>query len=70
MLTRLIYASEPTEAKQAAPPPAPETQQPSPAPEMQPKPRPEPGFPYTAARSEIAQQLKFLRTTCMMTGAL
>ncbi|MFY0536762.1 protein kinase domain-containing protein [Nannocystis pusilla] len=28
------------------------------------------GLPYTAARSEIAQQLKFLRTTCMTTGGL
>ncbi|MFZ6182152.1 protein kinase domain-containing protein [Nannocystis pusilla] len=57
-------ASEPTGPKQAAPPPPP------PAPQIQAKPRPEPGFPYTAARSEVAQQLKFLRTTCMMTGGL
>lgn len=63
-------ASESTGPTQAAPPPAPETRQPPPAPQVQPKPRPEPGFPYTAARSEIAQQLKFLRTTCMMTGGL
>ncbi|WAS95027.1 serine/threonine-protein kinase [Nannocystis punicea] len=63
-------ASELTEAKQAAPPPALETQQPPPAHEMRPKPRPESGFPYTAARSEIAQQLKFMRTTCMTTGGL
>ncbi|MCY1059082.1 serine/threonine-protein kinase [Nannocystis sp. SCPEA4] len=55
------------------PEPHPEAKQTTPAPPQTapaPKPRPEPGFPYIAARSEIAQQLKYLRATCMMTSGL
>ncbi|MDC0718117.1 serine/threonine-protein kinase [Nannocystis bainbridge] len=51
----------PTDAQPSAPVPPPTDLPPA-------KPRPEANFPYTAARSEIAQQLKYLRTTCMMTG--
>jgi serine/threonine-protein kinase len=53
------------------PPPTSEQSPPVPEPvPPRPKAKPEPDFPYAAARSEVAQQLKFLRTTCMMTGGL
>ncbi|MBZ5710760.1 serine/threonine-protein kinase [Nannocystis pusilla] len=61
------------EPEPPVPEPPPEPKQTTPAPPQTapaPKPRPEPGFPYSAARGEIAQQLKYLRATCMMTGGL
>jgi len=47
----------------------PDPQRPAPADPAPPaKPRPEPAFPYDSARNEIAQQLPYLRTTCLATN--
>lgn len=59
-------AAEP-EQEPAPPEPAPASAD---KPSTPARPKPEPNFPYSAARAEIAQQLKYLRTTCMMQGDL